>query len=97
MSIDDLQCIVLDVLREVQTLSGRAWPGLDPAAKPIGSLEGFDSLSAVEATVLVEEKLGCGDLEIESIFVSEDGKRALTVKEIAERIQKLLGPGRGQE
>lgn len=39
---------------------------------------------------MVEEKLGCRELEINSDFVSEDGKRALSVKEIARRISKVL-------
>ena len=90
MSLDEIQSNVLEVLQDVQTLSGRSWTGLDPTAKPIGHLDGFDSLSAVEATVMVEEKLGCRDLEVDSVFISEDGTRALTVKEIAQRISKLL-------
>lgn len=89
MSVDEIQTVLLEVLRDVQTLSGRPWSGLSPAARPIGQLDGFDSLSSVEATVMLEEKLGCGDLEIESIFISEDGKRALTVKEIAQRLSEL--------
>src|SRR5260370_42589507 len=93
MSLDEIQNIVIEVLREVQTLSGRSWTGIDPAAPPIGGLDGFDSLCAVEATVIVEEKLGCRDLEVESIFVSDDGKRALTVKEVAQRLSKLLASG----
>jgi hypothetical protein len=90
MSLDEIQSAVLEVLRDVQTISGRSWNGLDLSAQPIGHLDGFDSLSGVEATVMVEEKLGCGDLEVDSVFVSEDGKRALSVKEIAHRISKLL-------
>jgi hypothetical protein len=90
MSPHEIQSILIQVLQDVQSVSGRAWPGLDAAQKPIGCLEGFDSLSGVEATVMVEEKLGCGDLAVESIFVSEDGSHALTVKEIALRISKLL-------
>jgi acyl carrier protein len=86
---DDVQSTVLDVLREVQKLSGREWSDLAPETKPIGSLDGFDSLSAVEATVMIEEKLGC-KLDIDSVFVSDDGRRALTLKEISERLSKLL-------
>jgi acyl carrier protein len=90
MSLEEIQSIVLDVLREVQTISGRTWTGLDPSAKPIEHLEGFDSLSSVEATVMVEEKLGCRDLGVDSVFVSEDGNHALTVRQIAQRISILL-------
>lgn len=90
MSPDEIQSIVFEVLRNFQTLSGRSWTEMDPTAKPIGHLDGFDSLSAVEATVMVEERLGCRDLEVDSVFISEDGRRALTVKETAQRISKLL-------
>jgi len=62
----------------------------DPDAEPIGKLDGFDSLCAIEATVMVEELLGRVDLEVETLFVSEDGQRALTVKESAQLISKLL-------
>ncbi len=96
MSLDEIQTIVLDVLRDVQTLSGREWVGLDPNAEPIGQLDGFDSLCGVEATVMVEERLGCGDLDVDTVFVSRDGKRALTVKEIAQRISKLLAAKGGK-
>lgn len=89
MSPAKIQSFVLEVLREVQTLSGREWVGLDSSAKPIGDLEGFDSLSGVEATVMIEEKLGLSDLKVDSVFVSENGKRALTVEEIVQRIAKL--------
>jgi len=96
MSLDEIQSAVIEVLRDVQTLSGRSWIGLAPTDKPIGDLDGFDSLSAIEATVLVEGKLDCHDLEVDSIFISEDGKRALTVKEIANRISSLLSTARGK-
>lgn len=96
MSLDEIQSTVLNVLRDVQTLSGRPWTDLDPTATPIGGLDGFDSLSSVEATVMVEEKLGCGDLKVSSLFISEDGTRALSVKEIAKRISELLAAGAGK-
>jgi acyl carrier protein len=83
------ESLVVDVLREAQKLGGREWSELNVDCKPIGDLEGFDSLTAVEATVMIEEKLGC-DLEIDSVFVSESGKRALTIKEICDRIAKKL-------
>lgn len=90
MSSDEIRALVLDVLREIQVLSGRAWDGLKPDATPIGDLDGFDSLTGVEATVMIEEKLGSRDLDLESLFVSDDGKHALTVQEVAERVSKLL-------
>jgi len=89
MTPQELLPVVLEVLREAQQLSGREWTPLAPDAKPIDVLDGFDSLAGVEATVMIEEKLGT-TLDIESVFVSEDGKKALTVKQICERLAKLI-------
>ncbi len=89
MSELSFESLVVNVLREAQELSGRKWSELSIDCKPIGDLEGFDSLTAVEATVMIEEKLGC-NLDFDSVFVSENGKRALTIKEICERLAKKL-------
>lgn len=93
MSPSEIQSLVLDVLKAIQIMSGRPWAGFDPNATPIGDLDGFDSLTGIEATVMIEQNLGGQDLELESLFVSEDGKQALTVTEVAERIAKLLNSG----
>lgn len=55
----------------------------------MGDLDGFDSLSAVEVTVAIEQKLEC-KFEIESIFTSDDEKRALNLKQISDRISNML-------
>ncbi len=80
---------LIDVLREISEAGGHEWNGIDPDAKPIGALEGFDSLSAIEATVMVEEKLDC-KFELDSIFLSDSGGRALTVKEIVSKLAVLV-------
>src|SRR5687767_2568066 len=97
MSLDQIQKAVLEVLREVQEISGRPWKALPATARPIGDLEGFDSLCSVEATVMVEEKLGCGELKAHSFFVSEDGALALSVQETTKRIQKLIAASKEKE
>lgn len=89
MSLSRIQTAILEVLREVQEMSGRVWRGLSADARPIGDLEGFDSLLGVEATVLVELKLDCR-LDLNTVFVSGDGKVALSVREVAEQIQTHL-------
>lgn len=90
MSSGEIQSLVLDVLKEIQVMSGRLWDGLDGSAVPIGELDGFDSLSGVEATVMIEQRLGGVNLDLESLFVSDDGKHALTVQEVAERISRMI-------
>jgi acyl carrier protein len=96
MTRDEIGVLLLHVLREVQAISGRVWTDLDPNAKPIGSLDGFDSLSGVETTVMIEERVRCR-LEVESLFVSDDGKRALTVQEIGDRLADLVGASGGRK
>ena len=91
LSIDDIQTAITEVLKEVQRLSGHTWTDLRSTDKPIEDLDGFDSLTSVETTVMVEEKLGCGELGTASIFVSEDGKRALTLQESAQLIMDFIG------
>lgn len=88
MTPEKLLPVVLQVLQEVQKMSGRPWHPLTLDMKPIGTLDGFDSLAGVEATVMIEEKLGCA-LDVDSVFVSEDGKKALTLKEVCERVATL--------
>jgi acyl carrier protein len=80
--------LILQVLQEVQEMSGRPRHPLTVDMKPIGTLDGFDSLAGVEATVMIEEKLGC-TLNVDSVFVSEDGKKALTLKDVCERVATL--------
>ena len=91
MSLEHIQQAAIAVLREVQTLSGRAWTPLSLTSIPFRDLDGFDSLCSIEATVMLEEKLGVRDLNTVSVFVSEDGKHGLTIAETAQLIQKLTG------
>ena len=87
MQEKEIELFILAALRELQTNSGRLWIDLDPDSLPLRDLDGFDSLSAVEVTAAMEQKLEC-HFETESIFVSSDGKRALIVKQITEVVAK---------
>jgi hypothetical protein len=90
MSVEELTAILIDSLKQVQEMCGRPTQELTELDQPIGGLAGFDSLNGIEVTMLVATRLKCdipGDV---NLFVSEDGRRALTVKEIAGRMKKLL-------
>ena len=89
MNLQELEAVVVDVGREVQEISGRKWNGVGADVKPIGDLDGFDSLTGVEATVMIEKKLDC-ELRVDSVFISSDGNRSLTTLEIAEHLAALL-------
>jgi len=82
------------VLRQVQAASGRSHPHITDRTKPIGDLEEFDSLMAVEASVLLEQELSV-TLAEGIPFISATGrKRALTVADIVERIGEMIVPTR---
>src|SRR2546425_868994 len=87
MQRGEIEALVLAVLKDVQETSGKKWMGLSRDATPIGVLDGFDSLTGLEATVLIEERLkaatGLASLGDESLFV--DKERALTGKEVSAR------------
>jgi acyl carrier protein len=89
MQVKEIESVIVGVLREVQIISGREWTELNPESKPLADLVGFDSLSAIEVTVAIEQKLEC-KFVIESIFISEDGKRALNLKQICDQVSNML-------
>ena len=75
---------IMEAIVQVQQASGRSCQGLGPSTRPFKDIEGFDSLSGVEATVLLSEALGW-DLA-DSVFVPEQGTRSLSVNEVADRV-----------
>jgi len=79
---DDVRKAVIDVLSEIQTLSGRQVPMFSDELCPADDIAGFDSLNAEEATVALVEKLGF-ELK-DNPFASDD--RNLRVGEIVDRI-----------
>ena len=96
MTQNEIGAKVIEGLKEVQRISGRDWTKLKPSSKPIGELAGFDSLASIEATVVIEEMLGC-KIEHESMFISEDGTQALTIQQISERLAKLFAANVGRQ
>jgi acyl carrier protein len=86
-----VRAALVAVLRQVQETSGRPCPAIVDTTKPIGDLPGFDSLLAVEATVLLEQKLGC-TLANGTPFISESGTRALRINAIVERTLTMAVP-----
>ena len=75
---------VIEAVAQVQQASGRSVEGIGPDTRPFNDVEGFDSLSGVEATMLLSETLG-RDLP-DSVFAPEQGNRVLSVNEIADRV-----------
>ena len=92
MAATSIETIVLNVLRDVQEISGEEYVDIGPGDKPLGTLGGFDSLKGIEATVMVQDRLGC-EIERDSLFVSEDGQRAMTLGEICIYLAEVTGSG----
>jgi acyl carrier protein len=88
----DLQKRLIECLKEVQDLSGAEPTDITAETCPIQDLPDFDSLRGVEATVYLSGKL---KIKIEApqgevnVFISKDGRRALRVREIVDRIVSL--------
>lgn len=84
-----IKSTVIEVLQAVQESSGKAYTDLASDDKPIGMLAGFDSLTGIEATVMIEEKLNC-EISQSSVFVSEKNDRELTLEEICGHLEQII-------
>ena len=84
MNRDDVLRQVIEAVVQVQQASDRSVEGIGPATRPFKDVEDFDSLSGVEATVLLSETLG-RDLP-DSVFTPEQGDRVLSINEVADRV-----------
>ena len=91
MEKQDIVAKVIQTVAQVQELSGRSSAGLGASTRPARDMEGFDSLSGVEATVMLSESLGVDLPEDYNPFISKDGKRALSVSEIADNLSTYVG------
>ena len=82
---------VVQTVAHVQEVSGRSSAGIGPSTRPVGGVDGFDSLSGVEATVMLSESLGVDLPDNYNPFISSDGSRALSVGEIADNLSAYIG------
>ena len=89
MTFEESRELVIQVLTEIQTGSGRLSPEIHGDLCPIGGFEGFDSLNAVEAASLLSEYLDCTIKP--NLMLSSYPGRQLTINEIAGRLQETIG------
>ena len=86
MNKEEVMAKVVQAATEVQRVSGRPSVDMGGNTRPIRDLAGFDSLSGLEATMHLSELVGCEFPDDYNPFVSKDGRRALSVQEIAAEI-----------
>ncbi len=84
MTRNEIVKLAAKLLLEIQDISGREKISINEETVPIGDLLGFDSLSGVEFAAMVDAEVNIGD--VGNLCASQDGTRALSVGEIADRI-----------
>ena len=90
MDKQEIVAAVVQTVAHVQKVSGRSSAGIGESTRPVGGVEGFDSLSGVEATVMLSESIGIDIPGGHNPFISSDGKRALSVSEIADNLSTFI-------
>ncbi len=78
---------LIEVLVQIQNLSGREVPPMTIGVRPMCDLDGFESINAAEATAMLADDL---HLKINDIpFFPKAGQEPLTIAQIVENILKL--------
>ena len=79
---------VIEAIAKIQEDSGRLATSMQSSTRPFRDVEGFDSYSGVEATLLLSEMFG-HELP-DSVFIPKEGKQILSVTEIADNICEIV-------
>ena len=88
MTFEELREQLIEVITEIQAGSGRPVPEINGEICPIGDLEGFDSLNAVEMTCELSQRLHC-DIKPD-LMVPDHPLKQLTINEIVGRLQQAV-------
>ena len=89
MTREDIEIKLLQAICQIQELSGHPDLEISVNTCPIKDLPDFDSLRGVEATVMLGSLLNCEIKGEVNLFVSENGRSALRIHEIVDRIYAL--------
>ena len=87
----ELEKIVISAIQKVQAESGEPEEEIDLSTIPINGLAGFESLRGLEVSHVILSQLE-PDLLI-NLFISDDGTRALNIREAVTKIQTSLREG----
>jgi hypothetical protein len=90
MDRQQVQDLLIGVLMQIQVDGGHPLVDMTEDTCPLVDIPGFDSLTAIEATVELGGRLE-RDIPAENIFNSEDN-RLLCLREITERLYDILNP-----
>ena len=96
MNRERVEGVVIDAVRQVQESSGQPAGPIGSNTRPLQDIDSFDSYCGVETALFISESLGC---EIPcGVFLPNDGRRHLSVSEIAEKVcgQMRMGVAAGE-
>ncbi|MBN1807310.1 MAG: hypothetical protein JW837_18840 [Sedimentisphaerales bacterium] len=79
--------LVIRIVLEIQEISDKKTIRVSERTIPIGGLPGFDSMSGVDLAAMVDAEINIG--AVGNLCASQDGKRALSISEIANRILEI--------
>lgn len=93
MTVDTIESALIGVLGEIQECSGRpAWP-MSGSTRPIGDLEGFDSLNIAEAATLLSGALG---RKIDyKLLLPTRRHQSLSIRDIAQAVHHTIETAEG--
>lgn len=88
MASETVKAALIATITEIQANSGRAQIEITDDTRPLKDMQGFDSVNAVEATMVLSEYLNCEIMPDIAIFAQ--GGQALTVSEIVKNLSKIV-------
>lgn len=93
MNAATVKSALIEVVKDIQISSGYDGSGVSGDICPLKDLPGFDSMICTEATSMLSSTLGLVIADGANIFVSENGKRLLTIDEAAAVVCERLSRG----
>jgi acyl carrier protein len=89
MNKTEIEQIIVETLQELQAGSGDTECTINPVVVPLSELGFFDSLLAIETSLVLEERLGCSCGE-DSVFRDKQTSEPLAIAEIASRLAQKM-------
>jgi hypothetical protein len=83
MNKEEIEQMLISVVRELQELSGREMVNISVDTRPTEDIPGFDSLNCVEATIDAAGRIS-KEVKFNNVFF--DGTKSLCIKEAATRL-----------
>lgn len=90
MTSAEIEKAIIETLQELQAGCGEIEQQITPKTLPLVELGFFDSLLAIETTLVLEERLKCSCPD-DSVFIDNETTTPLSVAQIAARLAALAG------